>query len=298
MAQTFFWGDRLFLTDFIRIDVPIDKLPNELLCYIFTLGEEAQDGDDDDDDDDDTQSDVIQLPFKVLVSHVSTRWRTVALGIPTLWTRLDFAEGPPFDKSRTWLERSKECPLDIELDLTLDQDPRSDDSDNQLNTTSEDDDEPEDRVPMPGGLPPLKNVQRRLPGRISPQDLPLVRDLILPHVPRWRVFELMVNDFQIMYGILSTLSSIPSAPQLQALRLYHYDDDEDYDHFSPSHLKQPFIPFSGRAPGLMQAALWGVHVDWDTCTFLQGLKELELAYHAKDVRPCYEIFTRILRGSP
>ncbi|KAH9980291.1 hypothetical protein BGW80DRAFT_1141959, partial [Lactifluus volemus] len=175
-------------------------LPNELLCYIFTLGEEAQDGDDDDDDaDDDTDSD---------------------------------------------------------------------------------------------------NVQRRLPGRISPQDLPLVRDLILPHVPRWRVFELMVNDFQIMYGILSTLSSIPSAPQLQALRLYHYDDDEDYDHFSPSHLKQPFAPFSGRAPGLMQAALWGVHVDWDTCTFLQGLEELELAYHAKDVRPRYDIFTRILRGSP
>jgi hypothetical protein len=169
--------------------------------------------------------------------------------------------------------------LDIELDLTLDQDPRLDDSNNQLNTTSEDDDEPEDRVPMPGGLSPLKNVQRRLPGRISPQDLPLVQDLILPHVPRWRVFKLMVNNFQIMYGILSTLSSIPLAPQLQVLRLYHYDDDEDYDHFSPSHLKQLFAPFSGRAPGLMQAALWGFHVDWDTCTFLQGLEELSLSHN-------------------
>jgi hypothetical protein len=41
-----------------------------------------------------------------------------------------------------------------------------------------------------------------------------------------------------------------------------------------------------------------VHVDWASCAFLQGLEELELAYHARDVRPPFEIFARILQGSP
>ena len=268
------------------------------------MGSEAEeDGDHDYDSDADEEKspqDVSQLPFKVLVSHVCRRWRTVAVEIPTLWAHLDFAEGPPFDKSRIWLERSKGYPLDIELDCTVDDDDAgSDESDDQADASSDDElVAPEDRVAMPGGPAPRKESARRVPGRISPLDLPVVRDLILPHAARWRIFELMVNDFQIMYGILSTLASIPSAPQLQALQLYHYDDDEDYDHFSPAHLKQPFAPFCGRAPSLLHVALWGVHVDWETCAFLQGLEELELAYHAKDVRPPYEIFTRILRGSP
>ncbi|KAF8501012.1 hypothetical protein F5888DRAFT_1609567 [Russula emetica] len=247
---------------------PINALPNELLSFIFTLGSGAEEqGDDDDDDDngeeeddeeDSTDEHRQQLPFKVLVSHVCRRWRTVAIETPMLWTSLDFAEGPPFDKSRTWLERSKECLLVIQLDCTT-------------------------------GLSL---------DRVSPADLPVVRDLILPHVARWRVFELMVDDYQIMYGILSTLATIPEAPQLQVLRLYNYDNNDDYDHFQPPHLKQPFAPFCGRAPNLVEVGLWGVHVDWEACAFLRGLEELQLEYHAKDVRPPYEIFFRILRGSP
>ena len=295
---------------------PINALPNELLSYIFTLGSGAEEqgdgsddgedgeGDDDDDEEDSMDENRKQLPFKVLVSHVCSRWRTVAIETSTLWTFLDFAEGPPFDKSRTWLERSKGCLLDIELDCTVDEDDtHSDESDDREDTGAHSSDDlvaPEDRVAMPGGPPPapVKIKETRSLGRVSPADLPVVRDLILPHAARWRIFELMVNDYQIMYGILSTLAAIPEAPQLQALRLYNYDDNDDYDHFRPPHLKQPFAPFCGRAPSLLEVVLWGVHVDWEACAFLRGLGELELGYHAKDVRPPYEIFFRILEGSP
>jgi hypothetical protein len=287
---------------------PINALPNEILSYIFTLGsgaEEQGDDDDEDEDEDEDEEDPIddrqRLPFKVLVSHVCRRWRTVAIETSTLWTYLDFAEGPPFDKSRTWLERSKGCLLDIELDCTVDEDDaNSDEFDDHADAYSSDElVAPEDRVAMPGGPAPVKTKETRSLGRVAPADLPVVRDLILPHVARWRIFELMVNDYQIMYGILSTLAAIPEAPQLQVLRLYHYDDNDDYDHFRPPHLKQPFAPFCGRAPKLSGVALWGVHVDWKACAFLRaGLEELELAYHAKDVRPPYEIFFRILKGSP
>lgn len=283
---------------------PVNALPNELLSYIFTLGSgaEEQGGNDDvDDEEEEEESSARRLPFKVLVSHVCRRWRVVAIETSMLWTFLDFAEGPPFDKSRTWLERSKGCLLDIELDCTtVDEDASSNGSDDHADTSSGDDlVAPEDRVAMPGGPAPIKAKETRQLGRVSPADLSVVRDLILPHVARWRVFELMVNDYQIMYGILSTLAPIPEAPQLQVLRLYHYDDDNDeYDHFSPPHLKQPFAPFRGHAPNLLQVVLWGVHVDWETCGFLPGLEELELAYHTRDVRPPYEIFIRILERSP
>ncbi len=239
------------------------------------------------------------LPFKVVVSHVCQQWRAVAIGIPTLWNYLDFLEGPPFEKSRIWLERSKECPLDIELDCT-DSD-MGGGTEDQADLPSESDPiRPQDHVAMPGGLPLATRggKENKLSSYISPTDLPVVRDLILPHSARWRVFELRVNDFQIMYGILSTLASIPEAPELRELGLYHHDDNNDLDVFSPVHLKQPFAPFCGRAPKLEQVALWGVHVDWESCAFLQGLEDLELAYHAKDVRPPYSIFVRMLRRSP
>lgn len=308
---------------------PVNSLPNELLSYIFTLGSEAEEDDDEDDEDDEEEEDeygfairrrrpLRRLPFKVLVSHICRRWRTVVIETSTLWTHLNFAEGPPFAKSRTWLERSKECALDIELDCTVDDDDEeeeeeevdSDESDDLPDASSNNDVgervAPEEGRDAQSGdvTAPVKTKARKFPGRVSPVSLPTVRDLILPHAWRWRIFELMVNDYQIMHGILSTLSSIPEATQLQVLRLYHYDDDDsdEYDRFRPPHLRQPFFaPFCGRAPNLVQLALWGVHVDWTACAdnlLLQGLEELELAYHAKDVRPPYAIFARTLQRSP
>ena len=289
-----------------KTGTPVNALPNELLSSIFVLGSEAEElGGNDAGDEEEAEEgasegeDRRRLPFKVLVSHVCRRWRRVAVETPMLWTFLDFAEGPPFDKSQTWLERSKRCPLDIELDCTVDEDASSDESDNHVDESSSNElVPPEDRVAMPGGPAPTKAKETKSLGRFSPADLPVVRDLILPHVARWRIFEFMVNDYQIMYGILSALAAVPEAPQLQALRLYHYGDYRMYSHFNPPHLKQPFAPFCGRAPNLLQVTLWGVHVDWESCAFLRGLEELELAYHPRDVRPSYETFTRILERSP
>lgn len=32
---------------------------------------------------------------------------------------------------------------------------------------------------------------------------------------------------------------------------------------------------------LKHVALWGVHLDWERASFLEGLEDLELAYHSK-----------------
>ncbi|EIM85812.1 uncharacterized protein STEHIDRAFT_98008 [Stereum hirsutum FP-91666 SS1] len=272
---------------------PVDGLPNELLAYIFTLGVEAQrardeddDGteeedeekfdwdDDEDEDDDDDDDDQPESEFQILVSHVCRRWRDVAIQSPHLWTELDFTDGPPFDKAKTYIQRSKECPLDIDIDCT---DPEEDDYSTSDSSTS----------------PP--------PHLISPAHLDTIRDIILPHVARWGVFELMVSDYKVMYHTLKSLASAGEASQLKALQLYHYEDEaenEDEDEFRYEDMKEGLIPFGGRAPQLKHVALWGVHLDWDKASFLEGLEDLELAYHSKDVRPSYDSFTRILSNSP
>ena len=246
---------------------PIDNLPIELLSYIFTLGSGAERNSYEEQEEEGEVAGERRshLPFQVLVSHVCRQWRAVTIETPTLWTYLDFEEGPPFNKSRTWLERSKECPLVIKLDCqsTFDLDGRS---------------------------------------HISPADLPVVRDLILPHSARWRAFELIVysNDFKFMNDMLSTLASIPDAPELRALSLHckSWYSFEDFLHYSPGPVDLFFTPFCGRAPELSLVTLWGVYVDWETCIFLQGLEVIDLRNLENVVRPPYEVFAHILRRSP
>lgn len=258
---------------------PINELPTELLSYIFLLGTAgSEEGDDDDDDeedidgssassDDDDGDDDWERDqeFELLISHVCRHWRDVAVGTPALWTSIDFEDGPPYEKSRTYLERSKNAPLELSVDLTLD------------------DDEAEDYPDLGAAL----------------DDLHQIMKLVVAHVSHWRSFELMVSNYRLMHLALTGLSSCAAAPMLEVLQLYHYEDTEEYGEFTPASLKeQNFILFNGNAPKLAHVALWGVHLDWANSHFLSGLCDLELAYHAQDVRPSYRDFVRILRDSP
>ncbi|KZP24951.1 hypothetical protein FIBSPDRAFT_734683, partial [Athelia psychrophila] len=60
------------------IRAPIDTLPNELLSDIFTMGAASP------------PSDWDQLPFPLLVSGISRRWREAAISSPPLWSQLFF----------------------------------------------------------------------------------------------------------------------------------------------------------------------------------------------------------------
>lgn len=56
--------------------------------------------------------------FPSLVSHVCKRWRQIALDTGKLWSTIDFHEGPPYEKTREWLVRSKDSPnLELILDV-------------------------------------------------------------------------------------------------------------------------------------------------------------------------------------
>lgn len=90
------------------------KVANEDIVDID--GEDNEDDDEWDDDDDFDEDD--ETPFPVLVSHVCHRWREVVLGIPILWVKLRFSESFNRDQARECLKRAKDAPLDINIDLT------------------------------------------------------------------------------------------------------------------------------------------------------------------------------------
>ncbi|KAI0632113.1 hypothetical protein C8Q77DRAFT_901843 [Trametes polyzona] len=276
----------------------INELPSELLTQIFTLGwtperdHEPDQDDFEDISDDGTYSTVSsdgssspqteqeeaeekerRLPFNVLVSHVCARWRAVAIDNPLLWSHIQIIGNPPYDRAKTYLERAKTAPLTISIDRTIDDDDFS---------MSDDSYEPEDPDP----------------------DLAImegIMELIVPHIAHWQALQIMVSFYPHMQYALETLGSAGPAPMLEVLQLYHYEDTDEHVTFPhPTLREQSFRLFGGEAPRLTQVALWGVHLPWtqDGAPFLSGLTDLELAYHALDVRPSFYDFARILRSSP
>lgn len=113
----------MFLSIPLTQTFTVNRLHPELLSYIFLLGQQQQDldlakeaeavavGEEED-------IDGLVVPFALTVSQVSRRWRSVAIDTANLWTKIDFAEGPPYKFSQILLERSKNAPLNISLSLS------------------------------------------------------------------------------------------------------------------------------------------------------------------------------------
>ena len=254
----------------------INELPPELFNYIFDFAVQIQLEDpdylDSDSDSDSGDSEPRPVPVAVLVSHVCKLWRSVALNQPTLWNHiaLDITatpEGIQRAKTRlaTYLERAREAPLDIAIDLG----DFPEDSDSEEDDTS--DDEKEAR-------PEYKYLSEMI-------------DMVVPRHKQLRSFEVIVSDFLLMAATLKVLEEIPEAPQLESLSLYNHDEFDDMEFFEPTRFTNLHVlPFHGKAPRLKSVALWGVHLDWEqtSLTLLKDLEELELAYHPEDVRPTYK----------
>ncbi|KZP13912.1 hypothetical protein FIBSPDRAFT_936033 [Athelia psychrophila] len=93
------------------ITAPIDTLPNELIAHIFTMGSTSEPPRL-------YRRTSRSLPFPLLVSSISRRWRDAAISSPPLWSRLLFtATLADSWISRLFLPRSGTHPLDIHINL-------------------------------------------------------------------------------------------------------------------------------------------------------------------------------------
>ncbi|KAG8898215.1 hypothetical protein FRB99_007592 [Tulasnella sp. 403] len=113
----------------------INDLPNELLVHAFVLGaipptdtptEEERDADEEDEISEprrykyDHDPWLHKLIFPVVISHVSSRWRSIALSTPALWSPLMILDAQiPLKWAKTRLLRSGNVPLDIVMGLSV-----------------------------------------------------------------------------------------------------------------------------------------------------------------------------------
>src|ERR1700734_3638056 len=88
---------------------PISKLPNEILAAIFEAGYSAPFPGPE-------PNDISNIPFEILVSHVTYAWRETAISLARMWTKIHIRVGNPFEqlegRSTTYLSRSKTMPFD------------------------------------------------------------------------------------------------------------------------------------------------------------------------------------------
>lgn len=258
---------------------------------------------DEDEDEDAEDEEVPRLPFQVLCSHVCRRWYEIAIGgcflsllckclmnlidSPLLWTKLQFQLGSSLDMAKIWLQRSKGHPLEIEIDCTDDMESELDEDGLAMSIVDE-----------ATGTFQISGETLTPQAHLTKDQVSEILDIIIPAVDRWRLFSITASYYDTIYLVLERCSKI-SAPLLEVLEMYHYEDCEDFDAFSPPELNTRFLLFNGLAPKLKSVAFWGVHIDWDaSLPLLNNLRELEIAYHAEDVRPSFQAFSDILAGSP
>ena len=200
--------------------------------------------------------------------HVCCHWRNVAFSTPSLWTRIDITleVRPLYESVSTRLERRKGLPIDIYVNCELHW--------HDLYCDAE---------------PP------------SYTDLKFLFSLLIPHIHRWRTMEVSASEYYQVYAFLSAASdpSIPAAPQLMALELYHFERAEELDGFGYPSMSKHLTLSGGLAPSLTRLILSGVHVDWNQpwITSAPKLTELGLSFHVEDVRPSWAQFASILCGA-
>ncbi|ESK92516.1 hypothetical protein Moror_4438 [Moniliophthora roreri MCA 2997] len=270
---------------------PIERIPIELLSYIFVLGTHSFPSTSNDSTPEDPSFNADSVKTPLIFASVSRYWRTVALNTPALWTSLCITVGSVEDDHRgqpptlntshitSYLTLSRKQPLDILIDA------RDIDWDFQ---------EPE--------IPNFSDCSDYTPP-FSSQTMSTVISLLLPHISRWRSMDILTDTWAPMYIALNMLNgplTTSGAPLLESLTLMRCNDFVSHSsHFQPRHMRLPlFLKTPGLLPRLRSLTLRGVHVCWSSLSsiFPEGssLHHLELSSHCLDVRPTFNELRAIL----
>ena len=231
----------------------MERLPTEILSVIFSLI---------------AHNPTTNPASFVVITHVCSRWRQIALADGRLWSRvvLSYPLSPHhLSYALTWLQRSFNAPIDIFLDL---------------------------RDPSWNWNEDTHNFRW--------QEMEPIMRIFLPHAHRWRRFELLTDTWAPIFTFLWYTRHIKLAPLLETIslsrcNLYFAARGQV---FQPISLRQHIQFFSGVAlERLTSVSLVGAHINWDQPS-LRNLTNLELKFQASDVMPNIQQFTAILEACP
>jgi hypothetical protein len=92
----------------------INLLPPEVLSMIFIAGKSTIKH-----HHTKAQTTSRQLPFEIVVSHVTSHWRAIAINSPRLWNTIEstYSEPMALERLSAYLARSKASPLDVDFEI-------------------------------------------------------------------------------------------------------------------------------------------------------------------------------------
>lgn len=175
--------------------VPINRLPPELLSYIFVLcyssekaaaeleGEEGDQQHDDEDDSDEEEGEDESPSCIEAILSVCRHWRDTAINTSALWTSIRFAPEVPPELPKLLLKRSKNSAIEVELDFS------EEDGDEVMDTLQ--------------------------------STFAAIKD----HIPRCAVLDVMTADGSIMNTVLARLVEAEPLPPLRSLTLIQEDGE-------------------------------------------------------------------------
>ncbi|KIY50852.1 hypothetical protein FISHEDRAFT_38420, partial [Fistulina hepatica ATCC 64428] len=180
----------------------------------------------------------------IYLSHVCSRWRSVALTTSALWTGIILTyptSDEQQERSRTWIRRSRTAPVDIYLDV---RDPTWD-----MDEYNHD---------------------------VGHDEMIEILSIIGLAVHRWRSLTILADTWEPLHTFL-TATERWHPHKLESLTLWRCNEylASKGQLFEPAALRAPVPLFGGRRlNGLCDVHLNGVHVDW-TQSPLHDLTSLE-----------------------
>ena len=223
---------RLSLAHLRNKNLPISRLPDEVLALIFEAGHAC---------DDLTNFDASYLehangrplPFAILVSHVSRTWRDVAIRDPFLWTTIQIVYTKPQSLYLMYASRSKSRSLNIHFLCDVENVHDFKPSILQLQRCSH-------LAIFCDWYQPAIHISRRLETETAPRLLSLKIDMGEPNETYEDFFP--AGDHQLFRIGAPLLSSVelyritlwsckPPLAALTTLRLYAFEEEMSFDEF-------------------------------------------------------------------
>ncbi|EKM75212.1 hypothetical protein AGABI1DRAFT_64815, partial [Agaricus bisporus var. burnettii JB137-S8] len=234
----------------------INSFPNEILAHVFLLGSHPM------------APTIQSQEFLMTISHVSSRWRQVALSSRYLWSSLAISfpiDAGELDRAQVWLQRSRPYPLRLTIDLC---DPDWD-FDEEAHS-------------------------------VRWFEAQAIMGVILPEAWRWQEIQMFADNWDPLYAFLHFTQKValPILHRVDLRRCNPYFAGPDRK-FAPLK-SRVFLPLFGNQvlENLQDIVLEGVHVDWENLTALRGLTRLSIGYLARDVLPTLDEFQGLLSSSP
>ena len=238
-----------------RQEAKVDALPDHILMDIFSVLTFS--------------SDEFRLYAPDTLSHVSSRWRAIALNTSSLWTFIvvtyPFAAGQ-VARATAALRRSRDRPIDVHIDIR----------DPDWSWESEEDQH-----------------------QVESVFIVEIMEWLGSSHPKWRSLTVLTDTWAPMHAFLAYSTMFTSLPKLEQLSLNRCNAFAGLPDAPDPVPSDPVELFGGNAhlPKLRHVTLAGTHVNY-SCTGFKGLLSLDLRHQPRRGSPTIRQLRQLLQASP